>query len=107
MKMTRWIVAHLIPVGLLLAQSEPTARQQSASDGYRPASLPFRWAELGSYLSALARPADGWAPLTSFSRGRPGWFLTRGGEIRKSLDFRDQNPAGPAEQNVLGRVQPV
>jgi hypothetical protein len=67
----------------------------------RPAYRPFRYDEDWSSLADVSKRSDWLDPLKYISLGRPGWFITLGGEIRERYELLDQPGfgVGPADPN--------
>jgi len=77
-----------------------TVGPASAQD-QRPAYQLMRYEENWYLLSDPSNRSDWLDPLKYISLGRPGWFVTLGGEIREKFELLDYPGfgAGPTDQN--------
>ena len=90
--------SNAVRSALLLWASTLVAQQVDVS---RPAYQVFRYDEDWSSLADSSRRGDWLDPLKYISLGRPGWFLTLGGEIRERFELLDEPGfgTGPEDQN--------
>jgi hypothetical protein len=67
--------------------------------GQRPTYQPFRYDEDWSSFADSSKRSDWLDPLKYIPLGRPGWFVTLGGEVREKFELLDQPGfgTGPAD----------
>jgi hypothetical protein len=75
--------------------------QQAPSDA-RPSFQAFRYDEDWSSLADSSKRSDWLDVLKYISLGRPGWFVTLGGEVREKFELLDQPGFGTGPKDDTG-----